>query len=807
MAKQFISSAGVSAANEPKLASPNKFGAFLIKINEWVVLVAAALIPLFFLPFTSQALELPKQVALLVLVTIIFLSWVGSMLIEKAIVLRRTIANLGALIFLGVMIVATLFSNAKYISGIGDGGEEYVSLATTALFVFLFFAIVNLPARVKIANKVILVFIVVTGLAALQAFLSYAGLNVLPFIKNQSFNFVGSTVTLGLLSAVAVVATATYFLVADLGKNTLAKRIVAGVFGFFSLLIVLVINFWPIWVAVIVGLVALLAYALVRPRSISRLTWLAVPMGVLVLAALFLFVNVPLPVRAPVEIFPSTQQSFKITGEALKSSPILGSGPGTFADDFSRFRDTLINKSSVWYVRFDRANSFLLTLAATTGFAGLIAWLFLVVIGLWKSAAYLIFGKERDDANWLSTLGLTAAFLASVAGMIFYGASLATLFVFWVVFALLMRAVSKDSVTIRFSDSPRAALGMTFFFVLTVILFTVGWFVTGTKLYADTLSAKAGSRDASKQIDLALGEFEKAASANGQSDLVLRNLAQAYLIKIQALLYDQTMDATARGKKINDLTMAAINTAKQATVISSKNVQNWSLLGAVYETISAYVSDAPENAIAAYNQAVLLEPASPVQHLGLGRVHMILANRASTSATSAKDDAAKAAAQKVKTDELAAAEAEFGKALELKSDYAQASYQLAVVYERQGKANEAIKKLEEVATQNPNDAGVVYSLGLMYYLTGTKDKAEAALTRAIAIDETYADARWLLATVYEDAKKYSEALTQLNAILKTDPENATVKTRVDAVTAEMNGKAPTTPDKGTPTPLPEKSRL
>ena len=406
---------------------------------------------------------------------------------------------------------------------------------------------------------------------------------------------------------------------------------------------------------------------------------------------------------------------------------------------------------------------------------------------------------------WGVIVGVGTGLVALVLGALLYGMSLATLFIFWLVFALLIRAVSPDVVAVRFSTSPRAALGMTFFFVIIIILSITGWFVTGTKLYADVLLNRAATREIPKQIDTVINELQQAASINQQSDQILRNLAQAYLVDIQQVLYDQSLDATARGQKVNSLTMAAVSAANRATVVSPKEVTNWSMLGMVYETVSAYASDAPANAIAAYTQASQLEPSSPVHHLELGRVHLILADRAAADASSAKDDATKATAQKTNTDELTAAETEFNKALSLKSDYAPASYQLALVYERQGKADDATKKLEEVAASNPSDAGVAFELGVLYYRAGAKDKAQAQFTRAIAITPDFANARWFLATVYEDAKNYTAALAQLNAILKTDPTNDTVKQRITAVTAESNGQTPPAPESGTTAPLPDNS--
>jgi tetratricopeptide (TPR) repeat protein len=801
MLKQFFASAGTAGAGEAKLAEPNKLGAKLLVAAEWLTLAAVLIIPLFFLPFTSQALEFPKQIVLLVLTTLIVLAWTGSVLAEKQITLRRTVANAAVAILLVATAVSAFMSHAKYVSIVGDYGQEYQSLITALLFAMFFFVVVNLPHKKIFTERVLFVFIVAAGIASLHAALLYSGVRVLPFITNTTFNFVGSTVGLGLLAATAVVATATYFLIDDVGGKPLAKRIAAGFFGLCSLVIVMAINFWPLWTVVIVSLVAVLVYALVRPNAIRRITWLAVPMGVLVVAALFLFINIPFPVRPPIEIFPTLKQSFNISVATLRSNPVFGSGPGTFSQDFALSHDQALNKSSLWYLNFDRASSYLMTLLATVGFAGLIGWLAIVAIGLWKATAYLAFNKNKDETNWPLVICLTAVFLASALGGILYGMSIVPMFIFWLTFTLLIRTVSAETVNLRFSQSPRTALGMTFFFVIVIILALSGWFVTGTKIYADALTVRAMNRTIPKEIDTVVSELTRAATMNGQSDAIWRDLAQAYLTKIQVVINDQTMDATTRGADVRSYTVSAVRAAQMATVLSPNEVADWNMLGGFFEAISAYDNTAPAAALDAYKHASDLEPASPVHHLDMGRVHLANADRAASDASAAKDDTAKAAAQKTMNDELASAQTEFNKALDLKSDYAPASYQLALVYARLGKTSDAIKKLEDLYTTNPNDAGLVFELGILYYQSGDKDKSQAAFSRAVAISPDFANARWFLATVYEDKKQYDDAIAQIQAILKNDPKNDTVLKRLDTLNAEKSGTPP--PAGTTTTPLPQ----
>jgi len=61
MPKQFISSAGVSAMSEPKLAAPGKLGAFLGKATEWIVLVAAAVIRYSFCHLQARPWNFPNR--------------------------------------------------------------------------------------------------------------------------------------------------------------------------------------------------------------------------------------------------------------------------------------------------------------------------------------------------------------------------------------------------------------------------------------------------------------------------------------------------------------------------------------------------------------------------------------------------------------------------------------------------------------------------------------------------------------------------------------------------------------------------
>lgn len=788
MPKPFLSSAGMASAKEPRLLPQKKLSSLLSVIAEWLALASVAIVPLIFLSTTSDQLELPKQIALLVLVSIATLCMLGSMLVNKTLSIRKTVANPIILVLLAAVAVSAFLSKSKYSAIVGGGGQEYQSLITTVLFAALFFVIVNIGEKRPFASRAMFVATVAGGVVSLLALLSFAGIGIIPGAPT-TFNLIGSTVVLGLYAAAIVVMSATSFLTElPAGKLALVKRISVGVAGALAMSVAIVINFWPIWTAIIFGLLLVLVFAVVRPQAIRRLGWLAVPMTALVISVLLLVVSVPMPIRAPSEVFPTFGQSFKVASASLFSSPLFGTGPGTFAQDFALHRNVDINQSPLWYVPFDRGISYLNTVAATLGLFGLVAWLAILAVGIWKAAAYLIASRKKEDADWVLALSISTAWLASAIGLAVYGASLATLFLFWVLYAVLIRSTSRGSADVSFESSPRSGLSMTFVFVIIIVFSLAGWFVSGTRLYADAVFMKAVSGERSKDLDKMIEGIEKSVALNSQSDMVLRGLSQAYLLKIQQLAQDEKGDGNERAKSIQSLTAGAIDAANAATRQSPNSVANWSQLGSAYEAVMPYVGGAGDEAIKAYKRAIELDPTSPAHPTGIGRVYLAEANLAAISAGQAKDDAAKEELKKKITENLGKSVDSLNAALKLKSDYAPASYQLALALDGQGKAKEAIEKIEPVAAANPRDVGVGFQLAMLYYRDNQKDKAEAVLKYVISLEPNYANARWILATIYEEQKKWDDAIAQVQEILKTDKENQTVKDRLQKLEDGKAGK-------------------
>jgi tetratricopeptide (TPR) repeat protein len=181
-----------------------------------------------------------------------------------------------------------------------------------------------------------------------------------------------------------------------------------------------------------------------------------------------------------------------------------------------------------------------------------------------------------------------------------------------------------------------------------------------------------------------------------------------------------------------------------------------------------------------YKKAIELEPLNPNHWLELGKTQLMIAD--STQAfTAAKDPAVVAKAKQDITTAVAEAKQAFEKSIELKANFAPAHFQLGRVFDREGKLDEAIGKFESVAKYNTSDVGVAYELGLLYLKrngAGDVDRAKNALQQVVRLMPSHSNAHWYLASLYEKAGDKTGAIREIEFVLKLNPENQLVKTRL-----------------------------
>ena len=125
---------------------------------------------------------------------------------------------------------------------------------------------------------------------------------------------------------------------------------------------------------------------------------------------------------------------------------------------------------------------------------------------------------------------------------------------------------------------------------------------------------------------------------------------------------------------------------------------------------------------------------------------------------------------------LVEAEDQFKKAIEMKSDYAPSHFQLAMVYQAQGRGAEMITQLERAKTFALYDIGLAFQLGLIYFQGQDYGKARIEFERAILLNPDYANALYFLGLTYDELGEKQLAIRAFEKILTANPNHSLVIT-------------------------------
>ena len=110
-----------------------------VKIIQIGLVILAFLVPLFFLPTTSEFYNFNKTTLLIVGAFFLFFVWGARMAAELKVQMTRTPLDVPLLLFLGAYILASIFSLDPVISFLGWHPVFFGSLPSVAALVILYF--------------------------------------------------------------------------------------------------------------------------------------------------------------------------------------------------------------------------------------------------------------------------------------------------------------------------------------------------------------------------------------------------------------------------------------------------------------------------------------------------------------------------------------------------------------------------------------------------------------------------------------------------------------------------------------------
>ncbi len=762
------------------------------KVSKISIYLLAFLLPIFFLPWTSNVLDFNKQALLITLICVSLFAWLLEILISGKLKFNLSLVHVSIIVLFLVWLASTVFSTWRYGSFWGWPQLTSESLITLLCFTLLYFLVINIFEKKEIFHLITLL-LFSSFLAIVFGTLQLFGKFLLPFdfAKINSFNTIGGVNNLGIFTAV-LLPLIIIFLAVSTKKYLKVFYIVMVIFA--AVLLVLV-NFPAAWWLVIVGSAMIIAFGTQR-RDLFDNRWLVLPMFFLALALFFNLFNFQIPgtPSRPSEVFLTQKASFGISLQTLKDSPVLGSGPGTFVYDFSKYKSADFNQSSLWNVRFAQSGSRFFTVLTTTGVLGALS--FLALIGFFMFYGIKFLFKKPDEIQakksfhalnktmqdgalskteeeqderffWNLGLGIFISFAVLSIGYFIYHSTLSLNFVYFLLIGSFISLLSPAKKEFLLKPSSLITLGVTFAFTV-VFIFGLGIFILeGQRYFAEVNYSKGVRAWQQGRVTDSLDYLVKAARIGSKVDLYWRELSQIYLQNIGEVAGRTDLPREEITRRIQIFINNAVNSAKVATDVNPKNVANWSVRGFIYQNLIGVVGGTKDWAITSYEEALKLEPTNPY-----------FPTQAGITLLKELDFLPQERAEE-KQENLRKAQEQFQKAIELKSDYAPAHFQLAVVYQTQGKQGEAIRELEKAKSFAPEDVGLAFQLGLIYYQNKEFQKAQAEFERTVLLNPNYSNALYFLGLTYNQLGEKEMAIGTFNRVLALNPGNSQIEKIID----------------------------
>ncbi len=757
-------------------------------ITRWSLYGALFLTPIFFLPLTLYPVDLNKQALFTALVFVGGIAWLIEAVSTGRFEYAKSPIGIASGALAAFAAISALFSGVRGMSFMGStGGEADTALAMISFVAFCFLIAATFREK-EDARNAFVAFLAGAALSMIPVFLQAVNLAILPwdFANASGFNAMGTTNALGLyfgLMFVFAFAGAQYGL--SWGRPA---RIACAVIAGLSFLITFAIGYWAAFAGLVVSLLVLAAIgSRLDARKESRRNLLSI--SLIVVSAFMLVISwgilsIPVPrMASPAEIAPTVGASWRIVKETARESIkdlVLGSGPATYQYQYGKYRDASLNQSQFWGIRFTQGFDAILTHLVSWGILGTV--IFLLLVAAFISELVLLARAKRASGPIAAAFVAGGAYL--VVALFLYPQNFTLYFFLFACAGIVsaLRTADKDSRgTVIFASSNRA-FGWSFAAIASIAIFAALSYANarryiGAVSFARGVAIGRGTGDMEKAIPyLAYG-----ARLDERNETYLQVLAQALLAQGNVLAGQAVKDGGSAESeaKVAAAVNAAIAVSEQAAQANPKSVVNWLALAGVYETVMPLNPGVAENAFAAYAIAGHLEPNNPAIPVSLGRAHMAYADRAPKDKRDAEYQAALDA---------------FEAALALKSDYAPAHFALVQVFDREGRSAEALARAERLRSIAPDDAGILFQLGLLHYQAQRFVKAEEVLEAAVAAAPDYANALYFLGIVYERNGDRASALAKFERVMELNPANKEIAAIVDNVkngrSALSSGSAP-----------------
>jgi tetratricopeptide (TPR) repeat protein len=766
-------------------------------IIRWCLYILAFLTPVFFLPITSDQLELPKVLLFYSLILIAAVSWAAKMVVKKKLYFVHSFLDLPIIIFGIVYFASFVFSVNRYNSLVGSPGYFSESLITVLFFILFYFLIIN---NVRNARGILILAIlplISLLVAIIFNFFQLFGLHLLPWSVAKAVNFdliSGSPAILAIILS-SILPIILCLLIAL--KQRIYKLLLAAL-TILDVILIFFIDSGVALISLIIGLFLLIVFFAFRAKD-THPKWLVFPTLILALSMVVIFI--PVGKWTGVNITNEINLPIKVSGQIAKSaiinSPLLGVGPENFSFVFGKYKPADFNQTDLWNVSFNRATNFWLNIAVSSGALGALTLLFVCVWYIVYFVKKLLrkTTNKQSDYNWYLGLGIFVSWLILFIGSWFYYLSFAALFLFWLFLALgVTLAMSSEEKSATKAETGTTANILAFsyslFFSLLIIFSICFVYFAGRYLAADIYFTRAINNlsEPLKNTEDNLKIAEAGTKLDSAKDSLLRVIglnpyeqdyyfvaAKVILAKIQLVKQDEN-----EAQELNSLIVELKDNIDAGLNLDKNSYQAYFAAISLYNELRNIIGVGQIDSLILdlYAKAIAVDPNDPQYYLGRGQIYWTENQITLNNLAKSSDENEKTKLRGESSNLLNLAEADFNRVVSLKSNLVDGHYDLALVLEAKGDKTGAIAELLQLLRIAPADYNTLYNLGRIYLENNNLDEAINVLMRTISLYPKDSNGHWQLSVAYEKKGEIDKAIAEMKIVVDLNPGNETAANKL-----------------------------
>lgn len=607
-------------------------------ISFWIIVATVFLLPLFFLPLTIISLYQAKIslfAILVITVSVLFL-------IERirqgdvSIPFRLGYALLAVIpIF---YLISGAFGLEPYKSIVGGLHEQdtFLMFALLMIFAFLVSKYVRTPIRIGYVLVALFGSVLISILFQITRIVAGESLSFGVFTSGAS-TLVGSwnelTILAVIILGISLILLETVKLT-RLARTLLMITLILPFFFFTLSSLTFDLYIISLSLPVVIGVVALVVFSYVfsirrsiKPKGADTG---ALPKGLISLPSLIvLVISIALVIFGSsvsrlvteatkvvyTEARPTWQSTAVVAKNVLAESPILGTGPNTFAYGWDKYKPIGVNSYPFWNTSFSYGVGMIPSSIVTVGIIGLLLWIafYVFVMSLvWR----VLFSMKKIEDTFPLKLIVAFGTLFTTFVLFFYTPGVVVVVIHFLFLGLLFAqdVASGGEKTVSFHNKQ----WQSFISIILFVLIIVGLVYCGYRIVQKNV-ATYYANSAIKQganPSKALEHISMALALDPSQAMYSEIAAQIFAGRVAELASLPKAEAEARADEIRASIVSSVNYANNAEKLSPNDYSIKIANGRIYQFFGSLgIAGANQEATAKFMGAASSSPANPLPYI------------------------------------------------------------------------------------------------------------------------------------------------------------------------------------------------